>query len=105
MFPHAKFEPEEYGHSPGNGITPCPLSADPLATEGEATPGPDDINPYDEWENERLERRARGVKRDAKGDREPELFMESGGFGELDDSFEVGLPEMDADPLGSLFRF
>lgn len=47
-FPHEKREPQEFGRSPGNGITPMPLSRDPLATEGEATPGPDDFNPYEE---------------------------------------------------------
>lgn len=57
MFPHSKAEPEEYGNSPGNGITPVPLSRDPLATEGEATPGPDDWNPYDEMEEERARER------------------------------------------------
>lgn len=51
-FPHEKRESEEYGRSPGNGITPMPLSQDPLATEGEATPGPDDVNPYEENERE-----------------------------------------------------
>jgi len=50
MYPHEKREPMEYGRSPGNGITPAPLSAEPLATEGEATPGPDDVNPYDKFE-------------------------------------------------------
>lgn len=34
-FPHAKREPEEFGLSPGNGITPMPLSVEPLATEAE----------------------------------------------------------------------
>jgi hypothetical protein len=47
-FPHQKRESQEYGCSPGNGITPMPLSAAPLATEGEATPGPDDYNPYED---------------------------------------------------------
>jgi len=47
-FRHEKREPEEYGRSPGNGITPMPLSAAPLATEGEATAGPDDYNPFED---------------------------------------------------------
>lgn len=51
MFPHRKRENHSHGRSPGNGITPMPLSAGPLATEGEATPGPDDYNPYDDPEN------------------------------------------------------
>lgn len=33
--------------SPGDGITVAHLSAEPLATEGEATPGPDDENPFE----------------------------------------------------------
>lgn len=37
--------------SPGDGITPALLSSEPLATEGEATPGPDDYNPFDEMED------------------------------------------------------
>lgn len=41
--------------SPGLGITEPMLSVEPLATEGEATPGPDDYNPLDEAEAE-LER-------------------------------------------------
>lgn len=47
-FRHSKRETETHGLSPGNGITPAPLSTEPLATEGEATPGPDDINPYED---------------------------------------------------------
>jgi hypothetical protein len=49
-FPHEKREVETHGRSPGNGMTPIPISREPLATEGEATPGPDDQNPYDERE-------------------------------------------------------
>lgn len=56
-YPHHKAESEEYGHSPGNGTTHIPLSRDPLATEGEATPGPDDYNPYDERERKRAQQR------------------------------------------------
>lgn len=50
MHPHEHQGSLEFGRSPGNGITPIPLSRDPLATEGEATPGPDDYNPYEERE-------------------------------------------------------
>jgi len=39
-------QPDPQIDSPGNGISPIRLSRDPLATEGEATPGPDDYNPY-----------------------------------------------------------
>ena len=52
MFPHEKREALTHGRSPGNGTTEIPLSREPLATEGEATPGPDDYNPYDEQETE-----------------------------------------------------
>lgn len=38
---------------PTPGITRPKLSLDPLATEGEATPGPDDVNPFDEIAAER----------------------------------------------------
>ena len=34
--------------SPGMGITPIKLSKDPLATEGEATNGPDDTVDFEE---------------------------------------------------------
>lgn len=51
-FPHGHRDSETHGHSPGNGITPMVLSAGPLATEGEATPGPDDYNPYDDPDNQ-----------------------------------------------------
>lgn len=50
MYPHEMPEVAEFGRSPGNGITPALISRDPLATEGEATFGPDDFNPYDERE-------------------------------------------------------
>jgi len=54
-FPHSKHETETHGLSPGNGTTEIPLSRAPLATEGEATPGPDDYNPYDERERKQFE--------------------------------------------------
>lgn len=43
--------------SPGDGITPALLSREPLATEGEATPGPDDWNPYAEMEDQQQKER------------------------------------------------
>lgn len=45
-------DPADYSftNSPGDGITPVKMSPEPLATEGEATPGPDDWNPYEEME-------------------------------------------------------
>jgi hypothetical protein len=46
--------------SPGDGITEPGLSAEPLATEGEATPGPNDYNPFEE---ERMQREMNGEKR------------------------------------------
>lgn len=41
---------------PGDGITQIKLSFEPLATEGEATPGPDDVNPYETGEFTHQER-------------------------------------------------
>lgn len=37
-----------FGGSPGCGTTEAKLSAEPLASEGEATPGPDDYNPFED---------------------------------------------------------
>lgn len=51
MFEHVKLERASHGGSPGNGMTPARLSRGPLATEGEATPGPDDYNPYEDHRN------------------------------------------------------
>lgn len=42
--------------SPGDGISPVKMSREPLATEGEATPGPDDYNPFEERETQELMR-------------------------------------------------
>jgi hypothetical protein len=35
-------------HRATPGITPQKLTEDPLGTEGEMTPGPDDYNPYED---------------------------------------------------------
>jgi len=35
-------------HQATPGITPAKLTKDPLGTEGEMTPGPDDYNPYED---------------------------------------------------------
>lgn len=93
-FPHAKREPAEYGHSPGNGMTDIPLSKAPIATEGEATPGPDDVNPYDEREFQQAKRGRSGVsmpefesRSPTSGD-DPFVFDDAGQ--ELDD---LQLPE------------
>lgn len=51
-------------NSPGAGITEPKLSHEPLATEGEATPGPDHINPFDEWE---AEEEAHALAEDVEG--------------------------------------
>lgn len=40
--------------SPGDGVAPIPMSSEPLATEGEATPGPDDYNPFQERVDKQL---------------------------------------------------
>lgn len=39
-----------FGGSPGGGILEPKMSRDPLATEGEATIGPDNYNPYEQEE-------------------------------------------------------
>lgn len=46
-----------HGTVPGDGITLPSLSGEPLATEGEATPGPDDYNPFEDFADAR-DRRA-----------------------------------------------
>ena len=98
MFPHAKREPEEFGHSPGNGITPIPLSRDPLATEGEATPGPDDENPFEENNREYgLEENEIAKQRDPTAGDDPFLFDDIGAdLEEMEPpSFEMNLDEGD----------
>lgn len=91
-FPHEKQEPREYGRSPGNGITEMPLSREPLATEGEATPGPDDYNPYDERERKQAEQ-AFGEARDPTAGNDPFVFDDVG-----DEIGEVELPSLDNSP-------
>jgi hypothetical protein len=73
-FPHGKREPDEYGHSPGSGITPMALSRDPLATEGEATPGPDDFNPFEEYETPRPQSSDKTTKEDPTAGDDPFVF-------------------------------
>lgn len=85
MFRHEKDEAISHGRSPGNGITPMPLSAEPLATEGEATPGPDDENPYEGPP-------ARGDTTPTSGD-DPFVFDDAGGV--VDD---VSLPGLGNGP-------
>lgn len=96
MFPHFKRESLSHGGSPGNGITPMAMSREPLATEGEATPGPDDVNPYDEREFQEAMR----VRNPTEGEDDPYTFddigdgLESLGggidFPTLNDSPETG---------------
>lgn len=103
MFPHAKTEPEEYGHSPGNGMTSIPLSRDPIATEGEATPGPDDFNPYDAYELERVKQSQKTMKEDPTEGDDPYLFDD---IGAGRDVFEFDLPELGEPELpDDLFNF
>lgn len=87
LFPHEKREAETHGRSPGNGITPAPLSAEPLATEGEATPGPNDFNPY---EDEGV-----GIEGSPTGGRDPYAFDDIGESAE-----DAVLPGLN--PRGSL---
>lgn len=94
MFPHEKSESLTHGRSPGNGITPAPLSAEPLATEGEATPGPDDYNPYEDGgDGGRLR------EEPTKGD-DPYAFDDIG-----DTVADVRLPGLDPGDDGPLFDF
>lgn len=88
MFPHEKRETQEFGRSPGNGITPIPLSRDPLATEGEATPGPDDYNPYEDREYKAERKQMTMEKNPTKGD-DPFVFDDIG-----DAVGEINLPEL-----------
>jgi len=71
MFPHHCLPQDSHGGSPGNGTTGPKLSLLPLATEGEATPGRDDVNPYDRRE----------VKRDVQTAREARRLDRRGGAG------------------------
>lgn len=88
-FPHEKQESREYGRSPGNGMTKMPLSREPLATEGEATPGPDDYNPYDEPERKQAEA-SFGEARDPTAGRDPFVFDDV-----EDEIGEVELPSLE----------
>lgn len=76
-FPHYKREALTHGQSPGNGITPAPISREPLATEGEATPGPDDYNPYEERAQEDSERAMRENESPTAGN-DPFVFDDVG---------------------------
>lgn len=77
-FPHYKREALTHGQSPGNGITPAPISREPLATEGEATPGPDDYNPYEERAREDAEQAMVADEDPTDGD-DPFVFDDVGG--------------------------
>lgn len=108
-FPHSKSEGEEYGHSPGNGTTEIPLSSEPLATEGEATPGPDELNPYDEREYLRAKRgETTGAsmpdfeQRDPTARDDPFAFDDAGSA--LDD-LTLPEPEPKAKPSEITFNF
>lgn len=78
--------------SPGNGITPIPLSRDPLATEGEATPGPDDVNPFEEIEAQRVQPSEKTTKEDpAEGENDPFVFDDVGAGTA---GFDLELPDL-----------
>lgn len=79
--------------SPGNGITPVLLSRDPLATEGEATPGPDDQNPHQKREDQKerqaiRERKRRERKRQKEAEEMNPLLGGSGPDVDLDPVFD-----------------
>lgn len=63
---------------PGDGITVAKLSEEPLATEGEATPGPDDYNPHEELEDREYQQRT--LPRSERS----ELSLEEAALGEPD---------------------
>ncbi|MGK7294863.1 MAG: hypothetical protein ACNS61_03420 [Candidatus Wenzhouxiangella sp. M2_3B_020] len=77
-FPHSKRESKTHGYSPGNGITPTLMSRAPLASEGEATPGPDDWNPYDEREEREFREQFESRESPTEGD-DPFAFDDIGG--------------------------
>lgn len=91
LFPHEKTEAMTHGRSPGNGITPAPITKEPLATEGEATPGPDDYNPYEDEQ--------RAATRDVQLNGEPTKGDDPFVFDDVDDEMsEVQLPELGDGP-------
>lgn len=76
--------------SPGDGVTDAALSREPLATEGEATPGPDDENPFDELED----RRARQSPDEGSRGGEPSMPSVTLGHDmDGDDGGGFGLPD------------
>lgn len=77
--------------SPGDGVTDAALSREPLATEGEATPGPDDENPYDELEDRRA-RRSRDA--DSRGGEPSMPSMTLGHDKNSADDEGFGLPDL-----------
>lgn len=98
-FPHEDQRAQEFGRSPGNGITPMPMSRDPLATEGEATAGPDNENPFEQKEREYgLEEDEIAEQRDPTAGDDPFLFDD------VDESVdEVELPSLGKPPESPLF--
>lgn len=90
MWPHAMTHSQTHGNSPGNGITPKRITREPLATEGEATPGPDDYNPYEDYDpRATVESRS---KRDPTRDPDPFVFDDIG--------MSLGRELEDTDPFG-----
>ena len=95
--------------SPGQGITEAPLSIDPLATEGEATPGPDDWNPYEDEEFEMEMELLMGSGPDIEDDdisrdREPTAGDDPFVFDDVEDHVDgVALPSLQPEMDNSLF--
>ncbi len=100
MFPHEDQRTKEFGRSPGNGITPIPLSRDPLATEEEATPGPDDYNPFEDT-------RELGLSSDEIAEnRNPLKGDDPYAFDDVDEAVgELELPDLGGEPDSPLFDF
>jgi len=97
-YPHRKLEADTHGRSPGNGMTPTLLSRTPLATEGEATPGPDDETPYEPAHAPRATADGPRMDPDPTAGADPFVFDDVGRA--VDD---VTLPGLDA--LGDGPRF
>lgn len=73
------------------GITTPSLSREPLGTEGELTPGPDDENPYEDELN-RVEQRGFTLKEDPTTDPDPYVFDDVEGVVD-----ELSLPGLEDD--------
>lgn len=94
-----------FGGSPGGGTTRPMLSREPLASEGEATIGPDNYNPYREREMRR-ETRELERRREAAAESQPELpTMDLPHADSEDEAFGMPDPTLDFEYDPDLPRF